>query len=221
MLAVSMRDLPEHAGIIDTFAIHSDGSAGPAQAHTASTPTPFGFAFSGNHMIDSSAGYVATPSGSMPNVMDPMQFVGGVASYAVSNSGGLTPVNNVASGGRAACWVVVTKDGKYAFSTNTLSASVPATGSGKGGVSRLSVASNGTVALLGQTDLTPNTGGPAFPGEEALSHDSKFLYVDVPTIMGPNTSHIDVYSVGSDGSLTHIQATPGNLPLSTSGLASY
>jgi hypothetical protein len=33
-----------------------------------------------------------------------------------------------------------------------------------------------------------------------------------------DVSHIDVYRVGRNGSLTHIQATPGTLPAGVSGL---
>jgi hypothetical protein len=57
-----------------------------------------------------------------------------------------------------------------------------------------------------------------------LSSDNRYLYVLVPTLgMLPpsdnnNVSHIDVYRVGRNGTLTHIQATPGNLPAGVSGL---
>jgi 6-phosphogluconolactonase (cycloisomerase 2 family) len=109
--------------------------------------------------------------------------------------------------------VVISKDKKFAFVVNTLSGSVPETGSGKGSIARYSIGSDGKLTLLGNTDTTP--GG--FPGDEALSSDGKFLYVLTPFVMGKNQSHLDVYSV-SGGNLTHIQATPSNLAVGQSGV---
>jgi hypothetical protein len=47
------------------------------------------------------------------------------------------------------------------------------------------------------------------------------LHVVDPTLAGGDTSHINVYCVGADGSLTHIQSTPHNLPRGVSGAAAF
>ena len=91
----------------------------------------FGFSSSGNRILVSNAGYVATPSGAMPNPADPTQFIGSAATYNVSPTGKLTFVKNTLTGGRAACWLVVTKNGRFAFAANTLSDSVPDTFTGR------------------------------------------------------------------------------------------
>jgi 6-phosphogluconolactonase (cycloisomerase 2 family) len=199
-------------GVIDTFRLRDDGSPRPAQPHTASAPQPFGFAFAGSHLEVSNTGFVETPS----DTADPSQFNGSASSYDVLDSGALIATGTVASGGRAACWLVLTKNKRYAFVTNTLSATVSDITKGKGAISRLSVASDGKLTLLGQTDS-----GPGFPSDAALSSDDQYLYVVAPTLTGGDTSHIDVYRVGEDGSLTHIQSTVHNLPRGISGAAAF
>jgi 6-phosphogluconolactonase (cycloisomerase 2 family) len=228
VLVVTERYLPlaghegtAQNGVIDTFTINTDGSANPVQGHTAATPTPFGFTFSGpGHLLTSSAGAAVTASGEPPEVFDPTQFNGSAESYNLTDSGALTPTSNAPSHGRATCWIVVTNDGKYAFGSNTLSGSDPNTiGSGISGLSRFAVAPDGTVTFLGNTNVTPNPAG-VFPSDLALSHDSQFLYVSAPSIFaGP--SHIEAYRIGAGGSLTDVGSTPEDLPNSASGIAAY
>jgi 6-phosphogluconolactonase len=198
--------------MIDTFHLRADGSPGPAQPHTGTAPQPFGFDFAGSHLQVTNAGPVTTP----PDLQDPSQFNGSASTYEVLDSGALRATGTVATGGRAACWVVVTKDNRYAFVTNTLSERVPDAGTGKSAIARFSIAPDGSLTLLGLTDT-----GPGFPSDVALSHDDRCLYVIDPTVMGDDTSHIDVYRVGGDGSLTHIQATAEDLPRGISGAGAH
>jgi 6-phosphogluconolactonase (cycloisomerase 2 family) len=211
-LVVSQRALPAPKGTIDTFKVNNDGSTGPAVPHTADDANPFGFAFAGERLIISNVGLVKTGPGVMPNPADPTQFNGTTSSYNLSGTN-LTLNNTASTNARAACWVVISKDKKFAFVVNTLSDSVPNTGSGKGAISRYSIGSDGKLTLLGNTDTTP--GG--FPGDEALSSDGKYLYVLTPFVMGQNKSHLDVFSV-SGGNLTHVQATPSTLAVGQSGV---
>jgi 6-phosphogluconolactonase (cycloisomerase 2 family) len=225
-LVVTIRGLPAPNGTIDVFSVDWHGAAGPAVGHQAPTPNPFGFSFAGqNNLLVSDAGFVATPSGSAanpsdspPNPADPSQFFGSAASFKLSPSGGLTFKGDYPDGGRAACWLVVSKDGRYAFASNTLAspAGSPAgIGSGQGAISTFAISPHGRLTLLGQTNVSP--GG--FPGDEALSGDGKFLYVLNPAIIIPGPSHIDVFRIGSGGSLTPIQSVADAiLPNSVSGL---
>jgi 6-phosphogluconolactonase len=208
VLVVTHRDLD----VIDTFRLAADGSPGPAQPHTSNAPQPFGFAFAGSHLQVTNAGSVGTPR----DIADPSQLNGSVSSYDVVDSGALTATGNVATGGRATCWIAVTNDNRYAFVTNTLSDTVPDIATGRGAISRFSVASDGTLTLLGQIET-----GPGFPSDLALSSDSQYLYVLDPTLKGDDASHVDVFRLGSDGALTHVQSTTRDLPRGISGAAAF
>lgn len=217
VIAVTQRGLPRTYGDIDTFVISHNGSAGPSQAFaTPGIANPFGFSSSGNRILVSNAGFVATPSGAMPNPADPTQFNGSAATYNVSSTGKLKLVKNTPTKGRAACWLVVSKDGTWAYVSNTLSDSVPDTFSGKGSVSVMSVSHSGEMTLHAQGDA----GGMGFPSDEALSSNDHYLYVIDAFVMG-GPSHIDVYKVGSNGSIEHIQTTPSTLPNGISGAGAF
>jgi 6-phosphogluconolactonase len=211
VVAVTERGLPRTYGEIDTFAIGQGGGAGPSQPYaTKGVANPFGFSAVGKYLLVSNAGFVATPSGAMPNPADFSQFTGSAATYKVSDSGKVTFVSNTPSGGRAACWLIVTKNGKTAFVTNTLSSGTPPAGgptSGKGAAASMSIGANGKLTLLKQADTSPG-----FPGDEALSHDDKYLYVSVPSIIVPGGSHLEVYRLGAGGTMTHIQTVPSTSP---------
>ncbi len=225
-LVVTERGLPAPNGVIDTFPVNWNGVAGPAVKHIAPTPNPFGFAFAGpNDLLVSDAGFVATPSGSAanpggspPNPADPSQFFGSTDSFSLHPSGDLVFKGEFPSGGRAACWVAVSKDGRYAFVANTLGGPAGSPAgilTGDEAVSTYAISRHGRLTLVGQTNA-----GPGFPGEEALSSDGRYLYLLDPFIVG-GPSHIDVYTVGSNGSLTHIESTPNDLPNGVSGLGAF
>jgi 6-phosphogluconolactonase len=216
VVAVTQRGLPRKYGEIDTFLISRNGAAGPSQAFaTPGVDNPFGFSAVGRYLLVSNAGYVATPSGTMPNPADFTQFTGSAATYKVSKTGKLTFVKDTPTGGRAACWLVVTKNGKTAFVTNTLSKAPPT--SGKGAVSSLSVGPGGKMTLLTQADT-----GPGFPGDEGISNDGKYLYAIDPSIVIPGLKgHIEVYRLGPGGSMTRLTPTPNTLPPMISGIGVY
>jgi 6-phosphogluconolactonase len=209
-------------GIVDTFAVDWRGVAGPAQEHPSSDFGPFGFAFLGRHMEVTNTGFVGQPF-SPANPGNPALFNGTVSTYDVGGTGALSAGGTVSAGGRGTCWVVVTGDGRHMFATNSLSTFPP--GSGAGAVAQFSLSRNGTPTLLGDTDVTPSSpAGATFATDLALSGDSRYLYVLVPTLgMLPapannDVSHIDVFRVGRNGSLTLVQTTPGALPAGVSGL---
>ena len=183
---------------IDTFKLGKNGTPGPAIANASTDMNPFGFEYRrGGQLIMSNAGEAGDP-------MDPTKFLGRASSYKLARSGALTPIDSISvDGQRATCWVVITSNQRYAFMTNTLSQSV----------SRFRISRDGHLTLLGHVAT-----GPGFASDEALSRGSRYLYVLLPSIMG-GMSHIDIYRVGPGGSLTHLGATPSDLPPGASGLA--
>ena len=219
VIAVTQRGLPRKYGVIDTFLINANGAAGPSLATaTPNIDNVFGFSSFGNNLLVTNAGYVASPSGAAPNPADFTQFTGSAATYAVSASGKIKLVKNTLTGGRAACWLVVQKNGRTAYVTNTLSAYPPSSGptTGVNAVSTLSVAGNGKMTLKKQAST-----GPGFPSDEALSADGKYLYVVDASVILPIGSHIDVYRLGPGGSITQIQSTPDTLPPGVSGAGAF
>ena len=191
---------------IDTFVLNDDDTPGPVRSTPSSGASPFGFAYDRrNTLLVANAGMVGNP----PNPMDPAQFVGSASSYRRAASGELTARDVTNAGGRATCWVVIAGDNRYAFMTNTLSATV----------SRFRITRSQQLRLLGRT-ATTSPGGAA---DMALSRGSRYLYVlsALEPITGPMTSSLDVYRVGRRGTLRHVQSTPSNLPVGMSGLAAY
>lgn len=186
---------------MDTFLVGADGKPSTAIVNDASTPFPFGFAFSSkNVLVMSQATNVVTPN------------LGDGASYSVSSSGALSAISTKATGGNAPCWVAITGDGKYAFIDNT-------GGGAPGGssVSRFRLSNDGSLTLLGNN---VQTSGEFVKTDVALSRDSKYLYVlnhMTNGLSGP--SEIDEYKVGRNGSLSLIGMAAKNLAPGASGLA--
>ncbi|MGE5892452.1 MAG: lactonase family protein [bacterium] len=174
--------------LIDTYTVGSDGRLTGPFVHPSAGPTPFGFALDNqNTLLVSEAG-----------------TGGGASSYRVGDDGALTLVSsNVMTGQRAACWAVVTNNGRYGYVTNA----------GTGNISGFAIDQDGSASLLNADGVTALTGGN--PTDAALSLNSRFLYAVVNA-----TNSIAVFAIGADGSLEplpFLEGTPGGL----AGLAGY
>ncbi len=123
LLAVTEKS----TSLIDTYTVDSQGVATGPITDKSSGATPFGFAFDpAGQLIVSEAG--GGPSGTSA-----------VSSYAVSPAGDLTTINaSVPDTQLAACWLVVTRNGHYAYTANAHSQTI----------SSYSIASNGMLSLL-------------------------------------------------------------------------
>ena len=176
--------------LIDTYEVDKDtGVASGPNPQASAGATPFGFAFDRRgHLIVSEAFGGAADQSAM-------------SSYDVDD--GLIDVisPSVGTTETAACWVVVTKNGRFTYTTNT----------GSGSISGYRVRHNGALALLdadGRTGLT----GPG-PIDMALSGNSRFLYS-----LNSGDGTISGFRVRSDGGLRPMGGATG-LPLSATGLA--
>ncbi|HEV2006671.1 MAG TPA: beta-propeller fold lactonase family protein, partial [Candidatus Limnocylindrales bacterium] len=140
---------------ITTYAVGGNGAAGAPTSVTSAGPTPFGFGFDNKgHLIVSEA------FGGAPNAS-------AVSSYDLSNGSANLIDGPVPTTETAACWVVVTNNGKYAYASNT----------GSGSISGFGVANNGSLDRLDSDGVTGFTGGA--PTDMSLSSNSKFLYARV------------------------------------------
>ena len=164
------------------------GRAQPGTSHASAGQTPFGFAFDNHGRLIVSEAFGGAPDASAASSYD---FAGGTPEVISAS----VPTTET-----AACWVVVTKNGRYAYTTNTGSASI--TG--------FEIGSGGELTRLDEDGVTATTG--ATPIDMALTGNDRFLYSldsGVPQISG--------FAVSSDGSLTSIGAVA--LPGSANGLA--
>jgi 6-phosphogluconolactonase (cycloisomerase 2 family) len=169
---------------IDTFRIDRNGLASNLKSFDVSPgAVPFGFDFDRRgHLLVSLAG-VGSSSGA--------------ASYAVADDGTLSTISApIETGERAACWLVASKNGRFAFVANAASRTI----------STFEVARDGSLTFLG---AVPNEGTTAL--DEALSQDGRYLYVLAGTgIVG--------FHVSSDGTLTRI-GSQADIPAAAAGLA--
>jgi 6-phosphogluconolactonase (cycloisomerase 2 family) len=174
--------------LIDTYVVDSEGIATGPTTTASSGTTPFGFAFDNRgQLIVSEAG--GGPSGTSA-----------VSSYSLSSTGDLSTISgSIPDTQQAACWLVVTGNGRYAYTANAHS----------GTISSYAIAANGQITLL--QAVAANTGAGNL--DLALTRNSGFLYQFI------NASHtIEGFSVQSDGSLTLIDTVTG-VPAGADGLA--
>lgn len=173
---------------ITTYAVGADGLLTEPFVHASAGPTPFGFAVDKrNTLFVSEAG-----------------AGGGASSYRLGDAGALAPVSSmVMTGQRAACWAVVSKNGRYGYVTNA----------GTGNISGFAIGQDGSASLLDADGVTAVTGGN--PTDVAVSHDSKYLYARVAAL---NT--IAVFAIGADGSLSALPSLSGT-PAGLAGLAAF
>ena len=169
-----------------TYAVAADGQLGAPVAHASAGPTPFGFAVDNRNTV-----FVSEAGAG-----------GGASSYRVGEDAALTAVSSMLmTGQRAACWAVVTKNGRYGYVTNA----------GTGNISGFAISADGSAALLDPSGVTAVTGGN--PTDAAISHDGQYLYARVAGL-----AQIAVFRIGADGSLEPLAPLTGT-PAGLAGLA--
>jgi 6-phosphogluconolactonase (cycloisomerase 2 family) len=185
---------------IDSYSIHYNGSLS-APTSTASTgETPFGMDVSPQ---DPSL-LVVCDAGSNGGT-DP--GTGALTSYTLYNSQVLVKDGPVASQQTATCWVVITANGRFAYTGNT----------GSNTISAYQIGEDGKLTLL---TTVPNNTTSSPATEVVLTHDSRYLYV-LDAFMGPGsgTSGLSAFQVQPDGRLVAVSELASiTLPSSSSGL---
>jgi 6-phosphogluconolactonase (cycloisomerase 2 family) len=170
--------------IIDTYVVNDDGLAGPPNIFPSAGTVPFGFSFGKrNRLYVSEAG------------------TNSASSYQVYPDGNLEVISAaVLTGQRGVCWLVIPKNGRYAYTTNA----------GTGTISGFDIDRNGTLSLLDADGVTAEATGGVI--DEAFSNNSRYLYA-----LSSGAGTIFGYQVGSNGQLTQIQVI--DLPTGANGLA--
>ena len=172
---------------IDTYTVDEHGVATGPLSQPSNGVTPFGFSFNKRGVLIVSEAFGGAANASA------------VSSYAI-DKGALTLISgSVPDSQSAVCWIVVTKNGKFAYGSNT----------GSNNISSYQVTRRGKLIL--QEAVATTTG--AGPIDMALSRNSKFLYV-----LNSGAHSIDVFRVDrGDGRLTRGTGTSG-LPTGANGL---
>jgi 6-phosphogluconolactonase len=170
---------------LDTFQVGPHGYAKPGVSSPSAGGTPFGFQFDslGRAFVSEAAG--------------------SASSYTIDASGAHTISGAVVTHQAAPCWLVITGDGRFAYTANA----------GAGTISGFAIAPDGSIALLNASGATGSFGAGSHPLDEALSSDGRYLYVLVD---GHHT--IGGFRINADGSLTALGEV-GTLPAGAVGLA--
>lgn len=177
--------------MIDIYAVGNDGLASGPAFYPSSGVTPFGFAFTQQGALVVSEAFGGAPLASA------------VSSYAVSN-GQLSLISgSVPTGQTAACWIAVSKNGKFAYSTNA----------GSGSVSAYRVGTDGSLSLIdGAAGIT---GDGTSPIDATVSNNGQYLYV-----LNGRTHNISAFAIQADGTLVKIGTFEG-LPAGSVGITSW
>jgi 6-phosphogluconolactonase len=171
---------------IDTFLVGEDGTLSDLKTFdVAPAGTPFGFDFDNKgHLLASLAGVGGSS---------------GAASYELANDGSISTITApIETGQRAACWLVASKDGRYAFVANAASSTV----------STFAVSPAGELTFLRAATIDGMTAL-----DLALSNNGQYLYV-----LASGSHGIVAFEIGVDGTLTHTE-TEADVPVAAAGIA--
>lgn len=175
--------------LIVTYRVRRGYASGPI-AQPSAGQTPFGFAFDRRGRLIVSEAFGGAPDASA------------LSSYSLARDGTVSPITaSLGTTETAACWVVVTPNGRYTYTTNT----------GSNSISGYRIGPSGALTLLDADGKTAETG--AGPLDLALAKRGRLLYSlnsGVPEVQG--------FVVAADGSLESIGAV-GGLPAGAVGLA--
>jgi 6-phosphogluconolactonase len=179
---------------IDTFAVHADGSLGPADSQASDGAASYGFAFTRRGEL------IVSDAGQAPTSAATAYWIGHHGTLQVAS--GPLETNQL-----AACWVTVTPSGRYAYVADAHS----------GTVSGVRVSRDGTLSLLDASGISASGGAGSTTLDEAVSPGGHMFSVLVFNTT-PGVNAVLNFRIAADGSLHRVSHTAG-LPASTSGLA--
>lgn len=181
------------ASLIFTLEVNND-VAGVPVSHLSAGPNPFGFSFDGlNQLLVSEANL----SG----------IISSVSSYDVTASGALNTVTASATTYQSlACWLIVTRDGRFAYVSDP----------GSFAITGFAVAPDGRLSILNSSGVSAPLGSGSSPFDIGLTADSQFLY----SLVSSSTDSITGWWTNlGDGSLVFAGSVSGGIPSYASGIA--
>lgn len=177
--------------LIGLYQVNRQGVASSVQTHPSAGTTPFGFAFAQDDTLVVSEAFGGAAGASA------------VSSYTLKK-GQLQLVSaSVPTGETAACWIVISKDGKLAYTTNTGSTSL----------SGYQVAADGSLALF--AGRAGETGAGTGPTDASKTRSGDLFYV-----LSPRSQTVIGFALQADGSLVSVGSF-GGLPANAAGIAAW
>jgi len=173
--------------LIDTYRVE-DGLASNPITHPSAGITPFGFAIDRQGHLVVSEAFGSQPGSSA------------LSSYAVDENTFEVISPSVGTTQTAACWVVISKNGNFAYTTNA----------GSGSISSYLLGPDGSLTLLNAT--AGSTGAGSSPIDMAFSGNGAYLYA-----LGSGTHTLSIFQMQADGGLGSIGSL--SVPAGVVGLA--
>jgi 6-phosphogluconolactonase len=175
---------------IVTYELTAEGTFGASSEIPSEGPTPYGFAFTSGGTLIVTEAFRAEKGAAA------------ASSYALEDGSLVVRTSSVGNGRSEICWVVVTPNDRFAFTTNFAD----------GAVSRYAIAPDGSLSLEDATAGISVDGKPGLRDED-LSSDGRFFYA-----IDADGGSIYGWSVEAEGTLEPIGSWDG-LPATVAGLA--
>ncbi len=168
---------------IDTFHVQTNGTLAPVVVNPSAGPGAFAvlFAPNGSALVAETG-----PAGGSD--------ASAISSYSVLSNGTLSTVSaSVPTLGAATCWLAITPDGKFAYTSNAGSATI----------SGFAIGATGALTPVSGTIVGTNPAGSTNL-DLAISSDGKFLYT-----LNSGTGTVSIFGINHDGTLTSIGDVDG------------
>ncbi len=168
---------------IDAFHIQSDGTLGPIVVNPSADPGAFAVSFAPN----GTALVVQTgPTGGTN--------ASAISSYTVVTNGTLTPISaGVPTLGAATCWLAVTPNGQFVYTSNSASSTI----------SGFALSAAGALTPVSGTLLGTNPSG-SINLEIVISSNGKYLYT-----LNSGTGTVSIFGINPDGTLNSLGDVDG------------
>jgi 6-phosphogluconolactonase (cycloisomerase 2 family) len=177
--------------LIDMYKVNQYGLATGPLTQPSAGATPFGFAFAGNDTLVVSEAFGGAPGASA------------VSSYVLKDYQLQLVSASVPTGETAACWIVISKDGKLAYTTNT----------GSESLSGYRVEQDNRLVLF--DGRAGETGAGTAPTDASKSRNGRLIYA-----LSPGSQTVIGFALQADGSLVLIGSF-GGLPANAAGIAAW
>lgn len=179
---------------IVTFALNRAGLPVGREITDSPGQTPFGFALARGSQV-----LISEAAGGAPNASS-------ISSFRLSRGGELKVLDPaVPTTESAACWVAVTPNSRFAYTTNT----------GSGTLSGFRILAEGQLQLLNDDGVTATTGAGSAPIDMTFSDRGELLHV-----LGSGNGTITSFAVSPRGALRKLGSV-GGLPAGTNGLVAF